>query len=154
VIKKAKSCPKDVSKATLLGLPVEILLHIMRRLDAFSLRNISLTCHHVRAVVKNLLVSRGCVNLKWERQVKRSNRGVKPTWNVTKVCWFFSSSMTPILTWHQSDASLMQKHMSMCHFNQPVVRSNEEEEKLKSDMTAMHKELLDRVKLKRTYIYQ
>lgn len=50
------------------GLPIEILWHIARFLDSFSLCQLSLVSRTMREVCASLLQSRGIVELQWERR--------------------------------------------------------------------------------------
>lgn len=50
------------------GLPIEILWHIARFLDSFSLCQLSLVSRTMREVCASLLQSRGTVELQWERR--------------------------------------------------------------------------------------
>ena len=73
----------------LTSLPFEVLAHIAKFLDPFSLGNIALTNKVLREVACSLLETRGIVLLHWERQ----RVGQKLTWQtIYKVCenlfWF------------------------------------------------------------------
>ena len=67
----------------LTSLPFEVLMHIIKFLDPFSLGNIALTNKALREVACSLLETRGIVLLHWERQ----RIGLKVTWQtIYKVC--------------------------------------------------------------------
>jgi hypothetical protein len=55
------------SSLNIMDLPIELHLKIFQSLDSFSLGNLSLTCIALRNTCCDLLDSRGCVALQWER---------------------------------------------------------------------------------------
>lgn len=68
-----QSCPSskrlsDSQSDQISGLPIEILRHIARFLDSFSLCQLSLVSRTMREVCASLLQSRGIVELQWERR--------------------------------------------------------------------------------------
>lgn len=70
-----------------LNLPFEVLQHVSRHLDSFSLCNLALTCKLLRDVCCSLLDERGIVIQVWEK-VKDAEQ--KVTWqsfcNVSQEC--------------------------------------------------------------------
>ncbi|GBM68423.1 F-box only protein 30 [Araneus ventricosus] len=95
-------------------LPFDVLQHVVRYLDSFSLANLSLTSTLLRNVCATVLKDRGLVRLKWERQKTKDN---KYTWKVSKQKrWFFSSHFSPIHTWKMDDQNNMANHLKVCPF--------------------------------------
>lgn len=88
--------------------PYEVLQHIARFLDGFSLNNFSLVSQRCRDVSCSLLESRGMVMLKWERQAAG--------WRVGSKRWFFSNAFTPISKWYFSEEDNMSNHLKDCPF--------------------------------------
>ncbi|GFT57383.1 f-box only protein 30 [Nephila pilipes] len=103
---------EDSHQLNLVDLPFDVLQHIVRYLDSFSLANLSLTSHLLRHVCSTVLKDRGLVHLKWERQKTKDN---KYTWKVSKR-WFFSSHFSPIHTWTIEDKNNMANHMRICPY--------------------------------------
>ncbi|KAF8777692.1 F-box only protein 30 like protein [Argiope bruennichi] len=97
-------------------LPFDVLQHVVRYLDSFSLASLSLTSTLLRNVCATVLKDRGLVRLKWERQKTKDN---KFTWKVSKQKrWFFSSHFSPIHTWKMDDQNNMANHLKVCpYFN-------------------------------------
>ena len=76
---KTDNIPNDIDATDsdiLTSLPFEILTHIAKFLDPFSLGNVALTSKVLREVACSLLETRGIVLLHWERQ----KFGNKITW--------------------------------------------------------------------------
>lgn len=88
--------------------PFEVLQHIARFLDGFSLNNFSLVSRRLRDVSCSLLRSRGMVILRWERQ--------SAGWRVGSKRWFFSNAFTPISKWCFSEEENMSNHLKDCPF--------------------------------------
>ena len=63
--------PSDLLTAYL---PIEILMNIVSRLDAFSLRNFSCTCKRLRDVCRDVVTKRGMVLLDWEQVVREHGK--------------------------------------------------------------------------------
>ena len=74
-----ESCDCDYD-LKLLHLPEEVLLHIAKFLDNFSLYHVSLSCTLLRDVCRQLLETKGIVIQHWERTRQDDN---KCTWNVS-----------------------------------------------------------------------
>ena len=73
----------DVLRLT--NLPFELLTRVAAFLDAFSLRNLSLTCWLMRDVCRALLRRRGLVVQEWERRWS----GDRPRWRVSHQVFAF-----------------------------------------------------------------
>ncbi|XP_015923475.1 F-box only protein 30 [Parasteatoda tepidariorum] len=100
---------------SLLDMPFDVLQHIVRFLDSFSLANLSLTSTLLRDVCSTILKDRGLVHLKWERY--KLNDG-KYSWRVAKKMWFFSSHFSPIHRWTVESKDNMSSHLKTCpYFN-------------------------------------
>ncbi|GFS54024.1 f-box only protein 30 [Trichonephila inaurata madagascariensis] len=103
---------EDSQSLNLVDLPFDVLQHIVRYLDSFSLANLSLSCHLLRHVCATVLKDRGLVHFKWERYKTKDN---KLAWKASKR-WFFSSHFTPIHTWTIEDKNNMANHMRICPY--------------------------------------
>lgn len=91
-------------------LPFEVLRHICRFLDSFSLCNLALTCRRLREVCCSLLEERGLVVLQWRRRLT----GSKVTWSITHKRWFFSTAFTPVKEWGFEAGEHMSNHLRSC----------------------------------------
>lgn len=104
---------KDLAKAlsarvSFSSLPFEVLQHIARFLDSFSLCNFALVSRITRDVCRSLLEARGMVILQWE---KRDGH-----WRVSHKRWCFSTAFSPIHEWCFSEDSNMSNHLMRCPF--------------------------------------
>ncbi|KAH9518812.1 F-box only protein 30 [Bulinus truncatus] len=105
---------------SLTGLPFEILQHIAKHLDSFSLCNLSLTCHLLRDVCSSLLNEHGIVLLNWQRY--KLAEGCGYTWKVASKRWLFSTSFEPIRSWKFTDNHLtMGDHLKVCPYNKDIL---------------------------------
>ncbi|KAG8193686.1 hypothetical protein JTE90_024048 [Oedothorax gibbosus] len=100
----------------LVDLPFDVLQHIVRFLDSFSLSNLSLTSTLFRDICSTVLKDRGLVHLKWEKHKTKDN---KICWRTSKnKRWFFSSHFSPIHTWTIDGKNNMANHLKTCpYFN-------------------------------------
>lgn len=98
----------------LADLPIEILHHIARFLDSFSLYNLSLVSRQLRDICCGLLDEMGIVSLMWER--KRSGTGVK--WHVAGKRWSFSLSFQTVHKWRFTGHNPISPHLLTCPYNQ------------------------------------
>ncbi|GIY18476.1 f-box only protein 30 [Caerostris darwini] len=112
----SNSMKHEQSQLNLVDLPFDVLQHIVRYLDSFSLANLSLTSSLLRQVCSTVLKEQGLVCLKWERHKTKDN---KVTWKVAKQKrWFFSSHFSPIHSWTMEDKNNMANHLKVCpYFN-------------------------------------
>lgn len=97
-------------------LPLEVLRHIARYLDSFSLCQLSLVSWTLREVCASLLESRGIVELQWERTQRPGDPG-SVVWQVKKKVWRFSTAFSPVRSWHFCDVPSMSDHLRTCRFN-------------------------------------
>lgn len=95
-------------------LPFEVLQHVARFLDSFSLCNLSMTSRLLREVCCSLLEERGIVVQQWER-VKC---GKLSSWRIAYKRWFFTTSFTPIRKWGFEDQENMASHLKSCIYFQ------------------------------------
>lgn len=93
-------------------LPTEILWHIARFLDSFSLCQLSLVSRTMRDVCASLLQSRGIVELRWERR-----HSVAVSWQVKNKVWRFSTAFSPVSSWGFTNVPSMSDHLKNCTFN-------------------------------------
>uniref|UniRef100_A0A3Q4BLH6 Uncharacterized protein n=1 Tax=Mola mola TaxID=94237 RepID=A0A3Q4BLH6_MOLML len=98
------------------GLPFEILWHIARYLDSFSLCQLSLVSRTMRELCASLLQTRGIVDLEWERRRCHGTPGAG-SWQIKNKVWRFSTAFSPVLSWHFTDLPSMSNHLKKCHFN-------------------------------------
>ncbi|PSN46451.1 hypothetical protein C0J52_15132 [Blattella germanica] len=91
-------------------LPFEVLRHICRFLDSFSLCNLALTNRRLREVCCSLLEERGLVVQQWRRRVL----GSKITWTIAYKRWFFSTAFTPVHEWGFEAEDHMSNHLKTC----------------------------------------
>lgn len=97
---------------------MEILWEVLTFVDPISMRSLSLTSTALRDVCHSLVMSRGCVSPVWVRQKSRGQRRARVDWLSDRYRWFYSTAMTPILSWQQVNESEIQKHLKLCTFNQ------------------------------------
>ncbi|XP_046581681.1 F-box only protein 30-like [Haliotis rubra] len=98
-----------------LKLPFEVLQHIARHLDSFSLCNLALTCKLLRDICCSLLDERGIVIQVWEK-VKDAEQ--KVTWQSYCNRWRFSTAFSPVEQWQFSGHNPIGEHLKTCAFNQ------------------------------------
>ncbi|XP_071100521.1 F-box only protein 30-like [Haliotis cracherodii] len=105
-----------------LNLPFEVLQHVSRHLDSFSLCNLALTCKLLRDVCCSLLDERGIVIQVWEK-VKDAEQ--KVTWQSFCNRWRFSTAFSPVEQWQFSGHNPIGEHLKTCAFNQNrILRDN------------------------------
>ena len=95
----------------LLSLPWEVLEHILRFLDSYSLGQLSQTCIALQNVCVSFLKQRGIVTLKWEK-FRRIDGQI--TWQNTDETWIFTNSFTHIRKWVFNDVPSMSHHVKSC----------------------------------------
>ncbi|XP_041797253.1 F-box only protein 40 [Chelmon rostratus] len=95
------------------SLPLEILQHIARYLDSFTLSQLSQVSHLMREVCATLLQERGMVSLKWEKKTY-SHGG--SSWKCRKKVWEFSSLFSAVDRWSFSNTPSMSDHLRTCSF--------------------------------------
>ncbi|KAJ9586120.1 hypothetical protein L9F63_020232 [Diploptera punctata] len=91
-------------------LPFEVLRHICRFLDSFSLCNLALTCRRLREVCCSLLEERGLVVQQWRRCLV----GSTVSWSIAHKRWFFSTAFTPVREWGFEAGEHMSNHLKSC----------------------------------------
>ncbi|XP_069693934.1 F-box only protein 30-like [Periplaneta americana] len=91
-------------------LPFEVLRHVCRFLDSFSLCNLALTCRRLREVCCSLLEERGLVVQQW----KKRYIGSKVSWTIAYKRWFFSTAFTPVRQWGFEEEDHMSNHLRSC----------------------------------------
>ncbi|XP_022533285.2 F-box only protein 30b [Astyanax mexicanus] len=97
------------------GLPFEILQHIARFLDGFSLCQLSMVSRTMRDVCASLLQTRGMVVVQWEkRQCPDGSR----SWKIKDKVWRFSTAFSPVTRWEFADISSMSDHLKHCPYNE------------------------------------
>ncbi|XP_028858331.1 F-box only protein 30b [Denticeps clupeoides] len=96
------------------SLPSELLRHLARYLDGFSLCQLSQVSRTLRATCASLLPTHGMVVVRWERQ--RRTDGTY-TWQVRDKIWRFSTAFSPVERWAFSDAPSLANHLQSCPFN-------------------------------------
>lgn len=99
---------------TLTQLPFEVLQHVARFLDSFSICNLAMTSRLFREVCCSLLEERGIVVQQWEK-VKY---GKRPSWRIAYKRWFFSTAFTPIHEWGFEEHENMANHLKSCIYFQ------------------------------------
>ncbi|XP_050410451.1 F-box only protein 30 isoform X1 [Patella vulgata] len=134
-------CPEDHEYSTLLNLPFEILQHIARGLDSFSICNLSLTCCLLRDVCCSLLDERGIVVQLWEKKRKQNGEDEKVTWKVKNNSWSFSTAFTPIDSWEFTDHPTVSDHLKTCQYNKDKLKWNEKFSILPHNYVPMDKKL-------------
>lgn len=108
--------PSDSQSDQFSGLPIEILWHIARFLDSFSLCQLSLVSKTMREVCASLVQTRGIVDLQWERRQGPDAHGTV-SWQIKNKVWRFSTAFSPVLSWGFTDLPSMSDHLKKCHFN-------------------------------------
>ncbi|KAJ8299084.1 hypothetical protein KUTeg_023144 [Tegillarca granosa] len=108
------SSEKECKPFHITSFPVEVLQHIMRYLDGFSLNNLSLTCKYLRDICCSLLDEKGMVLQIWE---KRKINGNQSAWQVAYQKWCFSTAFTPIRKWIPRNSSAIHSHLKVCPYN-------------------------------------
>ncbi|XP_022252243.1 F-box only protein 30-like isoform X2 [Limulus polyphemus] len=93
--------------------PFEVLQHIARFLDGFSLCNLALTSKLFRDIASSLLDEKGLVIFQWER---RKCSGGRYSWCQAYKRWFFSTAFSPIYKWCFEDGSHMSNHLQQCPY--------------------------------------
>ncbi|XP_054651285.1 F-box only protein 40 [Dunckerocampus dactyliophorus] len=101
-------------------LPLEILQHVARYLDTFTLSQLSQVSRLMREVCATLLQARGMVSLKWEKKTY-SHGG--SSWKSRKKVWEFSSLFSPVKRWSFRDTPSMAEHLHTCCFYQRETRT-------------------------------
>ncbi|XP_038614231.1 F-box only protein 40 [Tachyglossus aculeatus] len=108
--------PGRMDRASLSGLPLELLQHIASYLDSVSLSQLAQVSMLLQDVCSSLLQERGMVLLQWEK--RRCSRGRRSTWRAHKKVWQFSSLFSRVHTWHFHEvAASMAEHLKSCPFN-------------------------------------
>uniref|UniRef100_A0AAV2JFE8 F-box domain-containing protein n=1 Tax=Knipowitschia caucasica TaxID=637954 RepID=A0AAV2JFE8_KNICA len=96
------------------SLPFEVLQHVARFLDSFSLCQLSRVSRTMREVCGSLLQLRGMVVLLWER--RRREDGAL-SWAITDKVWRFSTAFGTVSEWKFANISSMADHLKKCRFN-------------------------------------
>ncbi|ROL53984.1 F-box only protein 30 [Anabarilius grahami] len=97
------------------GLPFEVLQHVARFLDGFSLCQLSMVSRTMRDVCASLLQSRGMVVVQWEKKQYLDGRR---TWQIKDKVWRFSTAFSPINRWEFADITSMADHLKRCPYNE------------------------------------
>lgn len=97
------------------GLPFEVLQHVARFLDGFSLCQLSMVSRTMRDVCASLLQSRGMVVVQWEKKQCLDGRR---TWQIKDKVWRFSTAFSPVNRWEFADISSMADHLKRCPYNE------------------------------------
>uniref|UniRef100_S4R7G7 F-box protein 30 n=1 Tax=Petromyzon marinus TaxID=7757 RepID=S4R7G7_PETMA len=95
-------------------LPLEVLQQVARRLDGYSLCQLSLVSRLLRDVCSGVLPEKGMVTLVWERGAHGEGGG--PFWDVKKKAWCFSTAFSPVSRWAFAEAPSME-HLRRCRYN-------------------------------------
>ncbi|XP_077978405.1 F-box only protein 30-like [Glandiceps talaboti] len=101
------------------ALPFELLLHICRFLDSFSLCNLSMVSRFMREVCCALLEDRGIVIQHW----RRTKYGDRYSWNIAYQVWQFSTSFSSVSSWGFDDIPAIAEHLKTCPFNNKLIRT-------------------------------
>lgn len=97
------------------ALPFEILQHVARFLDGFSLCQLSMVSRTMRDVCASLLQTRGMVVVQWEKiQYPDGTR----SWQIKDKVWRFSTAFSPVTRWEFADISSMADHLKRCPYNE------------------------------------
>ncbi|XP_072518615.1 F-box only protein 40 [Salminus brasiliensis] len=99
---------------SLSNLPFEVLRHIARYLDSFSLSQLALVSRLFRDVSGTLLQERGMVGLKWRK--KRYSHG-RVRWK-SSIVWEFSNLFSNVGSWCIDGVPSMAEHLKDCPFYQ------------------------------------
>lgn len=97
------------------ALPFEILQHVARFLDGFSLCQLSMVSRSMRDVCASLLQTRGMVVVQWE---KRQYPDGTQSWQIKDKVWRFSTAFSPVTRWEFADISSMADHLKRCPYNE------------------------------------
>ncbi|XP_030642163.1 F-box only protein 30b [Chanos chanos] len=97
------------------GLPFEVLQHVARFLDGFSLCQLSMVSRTMRDVCASLLQTRGMVVVVWE---KRQCPDGTQTWQIKDKVWRFSTAFSPVNSWKFADIASMADHLKRCPYNE------------------------------------
>ncbi|MCI4387772.1 hypothetical protein PGIGA_G00078040 [Pangasianodon gigas] len=97
------------------ALPFEILQHVARFLDGFSLCQLSMVSRTMRDVCASLLQTRGMVVVQWE---KRQYPDGRRSWQIKDKVWRFSTAFSPVTRWEFADISSMADHLKRCPYNE------------------------------------
>lgn len=97
------------------GLPFEVLQHVARFLDGFSLCQLSMVSRTMRDVCASLLQSRGMVVVQWEKKQYLDGRR---TWQIKDKVWRFSTAFSPVNSWEFADITSMADHLKRCPYNE------------------------------------
>ncbi|XP_016418686.1 F-box only protein 30-like [Sinocyclocheilus rhinocerous] len=97
------------------GLPFEVLQHVARFLDGFSLCQLSMVSRTMRDVCASLLQTRGMVVVQWEKKQYLDGRR---TWQIKDKVWRFSTAFNPVNRWEFADISSMADHLKRCPYNE------------------------------------
>ncbi|KAA0706759.1 F-box only protein 30 [Triplophysa tibetana] len=97
------------------GLPFEVLQHVARFLDGFSLCQLSMVSRTMRDVCASLLQTRGIVVVQWEKQQYSDGRR---SWQIKDKVWRFSTAFSPVNRWEFADISSMADHLKQCPYNE------------------------------------
>ncbi|XP_014061059.2 F-box only protein 30 [Salmo salar] len=129
------------------GLPFEVLEHVARFLDGFSLCQLSVVSRTMRDVCASLLQSRGIVELRWER---RQYPNGTFSWQIKDRVWRFSTAFSPVSEWRFAEVSSMSDHLRTCRYN--TVERKMEAVPLPSMCTARDRSLLSVLKLQEQHM--
>ncbi|CDQ80567.1 unnamed protein product [Oncorhynchus mykiss] len=129
------------------GLPFEVLEHVARFLDGFSLCQLSVVSRTMRDVCASLLQSRGIVELRWER---RQYPNGTFSWQIKDRVWRFSTAFSPVSEWRFAEVSSMSDHLRTCRYN--TVERKMEAVPLPSMCTARDRSLLSILKLQEQHM--
>nr|XP_055044482.1 F-box only protein 30b [Misgurnus anguillicaudatus]XP_055044483.1 F-box only protein 30b [Misgurnus anguillicaudatus] len=97
------------------GLPFEVLQHVARFLDGFSLCQLSMVSRIMRDVCASLLQTRGMVVVQWERKQYSDGRR---SWQIKDKVWRFSTAFSPVNRWEFTDITSMGDHLKHCPYNE------------------------------------
>ncbi|XP_076840087.1 F-box only protein 30b [Brachyhypopomus gauderio] len=114
-VRAAEEAPAEPGCDRLSGLPLEVLQHVARFLDGFSLCQLSMVSHTMRDVCASLLQTRGMVVVQWERRQYPDGRR---TWQIKDKVWRFSTAFTPVTRWEFTDICSMADHLKRCPYNE------------------------------------
>ncbi|XP_051515739.1 F-box only protein 30b isoform X2 [Myxocyprinus asiaticus] len=97
------------------GLPFEVLQHVARFLDGFSLCQLSMVSRTMRDVCASLLQTRGMVVVQWEKKQYSDGRR---SWQIKDKVWRFSTAFSPVNSWEFADIYSMADHLKCCPYNE------------------------------------
>ncbi|XP_026854483.2 F-box only protein 30b [Electrophorus electricus] len=107
--------PTEPGCDRLSGLPFEILQHVARFLDGFSLCQLSMVSRTMRDVCASLLQTRGMVVVQWEKKLYPDGRR---SWQIKDKVWRFSTAFAPVARWEFTDICSMADHLKRCPYNE------------------------------------